>query len=124
VAFLLLCCELYLLWENGLIAQAYAHSHSGGAIYVSVVNEMAQRALNLVTDWCSDNVSMPKELNRPFSLKLKINNQEVPTSKTMKYLGVIFDRNQTWKIHLEMVIKKPRLYFTLFGDLSTTSKNG
>jgi hypothetical protein len=57
---------------------------------------------------------------RPSESHLTLNGRNIPLVKSVKYLGVIFDKEVTWRLHIEMIEAKAfrtfiRIYF-LFGS--------
>jgi hypothetical protein len=44
--------------------------------------------------------------NRPPDSPLTFNGQNIPFVNSVKYLGVIFDKRMTWRLHIEMTEAK------------------
>jgi hypothetical protein len=77
-----------------------------------------QHGLNCMMDWCERwNIKINEEKTRaiyfthrnrppnsPHSLTL--NGRNIPFVNSVKYLGVIFDKGMTWRLHIEMIEAK------------------
>jgi hypothetical protein len=87
-----------------------------------------QHGLNCMTAWCERwNIKINEETtrtiysthrNRPPDSPLTLNGRNIPFVNSVKYLGIIFDKRMTWRLHIEMTEAKAfrtfiRLY-TLF----------
>ena len=85
--------------------------------------ELFQKEANLIADQLRDNgfvLSTAKTVFMPVfqgglrpafpeeSYHINIQGHDIPPSKTVKYLGVIFHRNGTWKDHINNVISNAR----------------
>jgi hypothetical protein len=44
--------------------------------------------------------------NRPPDSLLKLNGQNIPFVNSVKYLGVLFDKRMTWRLHIQMIEAK------------------
>jgi hypothetical protein len=44
--------------------------------------------------------------NRPPDSLLKLNGRNIPFVNSVKYLGVLFDKIMTWKLHIQMIEAK------------------
>jgi hypothetical protein len=94
--------------------------------------------LNSMTAWCKQwyikineekirVIYFSHRIRSPKSL-LRLNGHNISFVNSIKYLGVIFDKNITWKLHIEMVTTKAyRTYMRLYSlfksaRLSTNSK--
>jgi hypothetical protein len=85
-----------------------------------------QRGLNCMVAWCEHwNIKVNEEKtrviyfthrNRPPVSPLTLNGRYIPFVNSVKYLGVIFDRRMTWRLHIAMIEAKAfrtliRIYF-------------
>jgi hypothetical protein len=41
--------------------------------------------------------------NRPPDSLLKLNGRNIPFVNSVKYLGLLFDKRMTWKLHIQMI---------------------
>jgi hypothetical protein len=75
-----------------------------------------QRGLTLMELWCGRwNTKINEDKSqaiyfshrsRPVGACLTLNGWNIPSVSNVKYLGVIFDRKITWRLHLEMIEAK------------------
>jgi hypothetical protein len=86
----------------------------------------AQRGVNSMAAWCERwNIKINEEKTRaiyfshqrrpPDSL-LTLNGRNIPFVNSVKYLGVIFDKRMTWKLHIETIEAKAfRTFIRLYS---------
>jgi hypothetical protein len=75
-----------------------------------------QRSLNCMAAWCvGSNVRINEEKtraiyftqrNRPPDSPLTLNGRNIPFVNSVNYLGVIFDKRMTWRLHIEIIEAK------------------
>jgi hypothetical protein len=75
-----------------------------------------QSGLNCMAAWCERwNIKVNEEKSRaiyfthrtrPPDSPLTLNGRNIPFLNSVKYLGVIFDRRMTWRLHIEMIEAK------------------
>jgi hypothetical protein len=85
-----------------------------------------QRGLSSMETWCEHwNIKINEDKTRgiyfsrsrrPPESHLTLNGRNIPFVNSIKYLGVIFDRKITWRLHIEMIEGKAfrtfiRIYF-------------
>jgi hypothetical protein len=85
-----------------------------------------QRGLNSMSSWCERwNIKINEDKTRaiyfshqrrpPESL-LTLNGLDIPFVNSVKYLGVIFDRRMTWRLHIEKIEAKAfRTFIRLYS---------
>jgi hypothetical protein len=76
----------------------------------------AQRGLDSMAAWCKRwnikiNVIKTRAIyftrrNRPPDSLLKLNGRNIPCVNGEKYLGVLFDKRMTWRLHIQMIEAK------------------
>jgi hypothetical protein len=75
-----------------------------------------QRGLNSMAIWCENcNIKINEEKTRAiyFSHRIRqpeflltLNGRDIPFVNSIKYIGVIFDKKITWRLHKEMIEAK------------------
>jgi hypothetical protein len=75
-----------------------------------------QRGLNTIETWCERcNIKLNEDKAQaiyfshrlePSEAHLKSNGPKIPFVHHVKYLGVIFDKRITWRLHIEMIEAK------------------
>lgn len=96
-----------------------------------IVSQVLQMALEKVEAWCKRNkltVNPSKSVVVPFTrrrepdlIRLSLFGEVVPYSTQVKYLGLILDKNLTWKQHMESCITKAyRVFWTCRRMLGKT----
>jgi hypothetical protein len=75
-----------------------------------------QRGLSSMETWCERwNIKINEEKTRgiyfsrshlPPESRLTLNGRDIPYINSAKYLGVIFDRKITWRLHTEIIEAK------------------
>jgi hypothetical protein len=95
-------------------------------------------AINIFTSWCSKwgltinslktqaLVFLPprhrsRVQRNPSRLNLSVLNEPISPSKTVTYLGIIFDHHLTWRPHLQHIITKARTRLNLLKRLTGTT---
>jgi hypothetical protein len=89
-----------------------------------------QRALNSMTAWCERwNIKINEEKaraicfthrNRPSDSPLTLNGRNTPFVNSVKYLGVIFDKRMTWRLHIEIIEAKAfRTFIRIYSLLKS-----
>jgi hypothetical protein len=83
---------------------------------VGYVLRKLQRGLSSIGTWCERwNMKLNKDTNQAiyFSHRLRLpetqltfNGRNIPFVNHVKYLGVIFDKRITWRLHIEMIEAK------------------
>jgi hypothetical protein len=83
---------------------------------VGYVLSKIQRGLDSMAAWCKRwNIKINEDKSRaiyfarryrpPDSL-LKLNGRNIPFVNSVKYLGVLFDKRTTWRLHIQMIEAK------------------
>jgi hypothetical protein len=82
----------------------------------SYVLRKIQRVLNCMAAWCVRwNIRINEEKtraiyfthrNRPPYSPLMLNGRNIPFVNSVKYLGVIFDKRMSWRLHIEIIEAK------------------
>jgi len=64
--------------------------------------------LSAVAEWMKSNrLALSKKLKlKPYKFNLKINGMNIQQVSSVKYLGVTFDANLTWKSHIDELCQK------------------
>jgi hypothetical protein len=85
-----------------------------------------QRGLDSMAAWCKRwNIKINEDKtraiyftrrNRPPDSLLTLNGRNIPFVNSVKYLGVLFDKRMTWRLHIQMIEAKAfrtfiRIYF-------------
>jgi hypothetical protein len=75
-----------------------------------------QRGLDSVVAWCKHwNIKINEDKtraiyftrrNRPSDSLLTLNGWNIPLVNSVKYLGVLFDKRVTWRLHIQMIEAK------------------
>lgn len=93
-------------------------------LFNETVRDRMQEALDIVTQWAENEglkVSPEKTAIIPFTRRrnldglgpLRISNQEIPLQGETKYLGVILDTKLSWNQHLDKIIRKSEITFSI-----------
>jgi hypothetical protein len=87
-----------------------------------------QRGLTSMETWCESwNIKMNEEKTRgiyfshsrrPPEVHLTLNGRDIPFVNSVKYLGVIFDKRVTWRLHIEIIEAKAFRTFIKIYSLS------
>jgi hypothetical protein len=86
-----------------------------------------QFGLNCMEAWCEPwNIKINEEKsranylihrNRPPDSRLTLNGRNIPFVNSVKYLGVIFDKGMTWRLHIEIIEAKSFRTFIIIYSL-------
>jgi hypothetical protein len=97
-----------------------------------------QHGLNCMASWCERwNIEINEEntraiyfthRNRPPNSPLTLNGRNIPFVNSAKYLGVLFDKRMTWRLHIEMIEAKAfrtfiRIYSLFKSERFSTNIN-
>ena len=100
-------------------------------------SEIVQEELNLIQDWLKKwniKVNTEKSVHVTFTLRrndclpVKLNGIHIPTSTSVKYLGLHLDRRLTWQKHIKMKreqlnIKTKKMYWLLGSHSNLSLEN-
>ena len=94
-----------VIWENGKDIKKIEENLNKKL--KETKNYLASKNMELATNKCIPIIFTRKRKveNKP---KLFINGFELPFKNKAKYLGLTFDKNLTWKYHIEEILKKCR----------------
>jgi hypothetical protein len=91
----------------------YATDHKEGYVLRKI-----QRGLDSVAAWRKGKtraIYFTRRNRRPDSL-LKLNERNIPFVNSVKYLGALFDKRMTWRLHIEMIVAKSfRTFFRIYS---------
>jgi hypothetical protein len=98
--------DVYLIFADDTYMYATDHKEC-------YVLRKLQRSLNLIEAWCEHwNIKINEEntravyfshLVRPPETRLTLNGRNILFPNLVKYLGPIFDKRITWRLHVEMM---------------------
>jgi hypothetical protein len=100
--------KLALLSEDTCL---YATDHKEAYVLRKI-----QRGLDSMAAWCKCwNIKINEDKtraiyftrrNRPPDSFLKLNGRNIPFANSVKYLGILFDKRMTWRLHIQMIEAK------------------
>lgn len=99
-----------------------------------ISEQLEKKAMKILSEWCIENgltinasksnailFQSSSKLNQNLSSEIKLNNQPIPQSKSIRYLGVEIDCNLLWNKHIAETVKKGKR--TLWAIRGITSSN-
>ena len=84
-------------------------------ITFNILEETLCTELNNIADWLADNmltqntskshflIIKPRHKKEPKTINMSINGEQLKETDYVKYLGVLIDKNLTWKPHIQML---------------------
>ena len=95
---------------------------------VKILINKIQQSIDIIHNWCDQNgfkISINKTTGVLFTNKnkipkinIKIGNENIKMDNSAKFLGVIFDRKLSWKLHIDYILKKCKKRLNLLRALT------
>src|SRR6218665_507431 len=95
---------------------------------VKILINKIQQSIDIIHNWCDQNgfkISINKTTGVLFTNKnkipkinIKIGNENIKMDNNAKFLGVIFDRKLSWKLHIDYILKKCKKRLNLLRALT------
>jgi len=111
----------WLLYVDELNVECDIIKYADDLTLSGTSKQLLQTSLDRVESWCKEhnmianakksavmNLSNKRSRSTPTTNKLRLNQEEIPTAETTKFLGITFDEHLTFQQHVDYILQSVR----------------